>query len=174
MTAGPREAIVEHLPAMRAFALSLTQNSAVSDDLVQDTVIKAWTNFEKFEPGSNLRAWLFTILRNTFFSHLRKTKYEIEDVDDAAASALSIEPEHDGRLALDDLLKALRHLSVDQREAIVLVGALGFGYDEAADLCGVPVGTIKSRANRAREHLARMLNDGLPEPCSPSIHDKSR
>jgi RNA polymerase sigma-70 factor (ECF subfamily) len=162
MKVDPKEEIVSHLPSMRAFAVSLTQNNAAADDLVQDAIVKAWTNFDKFQPGTNLRAWLFTILRNTFFSYLRKRRYEVEDIDAAAASALAIEPAHDGRLDLEDLVKALRYLTLEQRETIVLVGALGFGYEEAADLCGVPVGTIKSRANRAREQLSKMMSEGLP------------
>jgi len=172
-----RDEILTHLPAMRAFARSLTQNPATADDIVQDAVIKAWTNFDKFEKGSNLRAWLFTILRNTFFSLRRKLKHEVEDVDNIVASTLSTKPEHDGRLAINDLMKALRLLSIEQREAIVLIGALGFAYEEAAELCDVPVGTIKSRANRAREQLANLMENGFVPAVngadqSRSGHDK--
>ncbi|MGR3365123.1 MAG: sigma-70 family RNA polymerase sigma factor, partial [Maritimibacter harenae] len=92
----PREAVVEHLPAMRAFAASLTRNSAAADDLVQDTIVKAWKNFDKFQEGTNLRAWLFTILRNTFYSDLRKKKREVEDADGVMAETLSEKPHHDG------------------------------------------------------------------------------
>ena len=164
MTDDPREKIVGHLPAMRAFALSLTQNAALADDVVQDTVIKAWTNFAKFEDGTNLRAWLFTILRNTFYSHRRKLKHEIEDIDGALAGTLATKPAHDGRLQFNDLMKAFRTISLEQREAIVLVGALGFSYEEAAQMCGVPLGTIKSRANRARQQLAEVLGETEGDP----------
>ncbi|MEC7764748.1 MAG: RNA polymerase sigma factor [Pseudomonadota bacterium] len=161
----PREAVVEHLPAMRAFAASLTRNSAAADDLVQDTIVKAWKNFDKFKPGTNLRAWLFTILRNTFYSDLRKKKREIEDVDGAMASTLSEKPHHDGRLALADFEKVFAQLPVEQREALILVGASGMSYEEAADTCGVAIGTIKSRINRGRARLAELLelsdDDGL-------------
>ncbi|TYP83949.1 MULTISPECIES: RNA polymerase sigma factor [Maritimibacter] len=161
----PREAVVEHLPAMRAFAASLTRNSAAADDLVQDTIVKAWKNFDKFKPGTNLRAWLFTILRNTFYSDLRKKKREVEDVDGAMASTLSEKPHHDGRLAMADFEKVFAELPVEQREALILVGASGMSYEEAAETCGVAIGTIKSRINRGRARLAELLelndDDGL-------------
>ena len=161
----PREAVVEHLPAMRAFAASLTRNSAAADDLVQDTIVKAWKNFDKFKPGTYLRAWLFTILRNTFYSDLRKKKREVEDVDGAMASTLSEKPHHDGRLAMADFEKVFAELPVEQREALILVGASGMSYEEAAETCGVAIGTIKSRINRGRARLAELLelndDDGL-------------
>ncbi len=130
----PREELVEHLPAMRAFALSLTRNGAQADDLVQDTVIKAWTNFDKFQAGSNLRAWLFTILRNTFYSHRRKSKREVADVDGAFSAGLAEKPEHDGRLQLKDFMTAFGQIPVEQREAQLLVGASGFSYEQAAEM----------------------------------------
>lgn len=154
----PRDEIVDHLPALRAFALRLVRNRSAADDLVQDTVEKAWKNIDKFEPGSNLRAWLFTILRNTFYSDRRKARREVEDVDGEMAAGLSQKPDHDGRLALADFRRALDTLPDEQREALVLVGASGFTYEQAADMCGVAVGTIKSRANRARRHLAELLH----------------
>ena len=153
----PRDDIVTHLPALRAFALSLTQNSAQADDLVQDAVVKAWINFGKFELGSNLRAWLFTILRNLYYSHRRKQRYEVADVGGVFAASLVVKPAHDGRLQLNDFLAAFRRLSPEQREALLLVGALGFTYEDAAQMCEVPLGTIKSRANRARLQIAETL-----------------
>lgn len=157
MTADPRDELTEHLGALRAFALSLTRNSATADDLVQDTLIKAWTNIEKFSPGSNLRAWLFTILRNTFYSLRRKRKREVEDADGSLALALASKPEHDGRLNMRDFMQAFEQLPDTQREALILVGAGGFSYEEAAETCGVAVGTIKSRVARARASLADIL-----------------
>jgi RNA polymerase sigma-70 factor (ECF subfamily) len=158
----PQDELVEHLPAMRAFAVSLTRNGSLADDLVQDTVVKAWTNFDKFKPGTNMRAWLFTILRNTFYSHRRKVKREVADVDGIFASGLATKPAHDGRLQMKDFAQAFATLSDEQREALILVGATGFSYEEAAEMCGVAVGTIKSRANRGRKALAELLdlNDG--------------
>ncbi len=153
----PKEELVTHLPAMRAFALSLTRNSAQADDLVQDTVVRAWTNLDKFQVGSNLRAWLFTILRNIFYSGRRRASREVEDVDGVFAATLTQLPAHDGRLELREFLEVFATLPDEQREALALVGASGFSYEEAAEMCGVAVGTVKSRANRARAKLAERL-----------------
>ena len=157
----PRDEIVEHLPVMRAFALSLTRNPSSADDLVHDTVVKAWTKFDLYKPGTNLRAWLLTILRNTYYSGRRKQAREVADVDGALTERLATKPDHDGRLALSDLATAFSRLPSEQREALILVGAMGFSVDEAAETCGCAPGTIKSRANRGRRALADML--GLDE-----------
>ncbi|MCQ0969338.1 RNA polymerase sigma factor (plasmid) [Paracoccus sp. TK19116] len=154
----PREDLVSHLPALRAFALSLTREGASADDLVQDTIVKAWTNMDKFQPGTNLRAWLFTILRNTFYSARRKTRREVSDTDGIHAARQATRPEHDGRLALKDFRVAFEQLPDEQRESLILVGASGFSYEEAASMTGVAVGTVKSRANRGRRRLAELLN----------------
>lgn len=156
-TPDPREEIIEHLPALRAFALNLTRNGAAADDLVQDTLLKAWSKFDLYRPGTNLRAWMFTILRNNFYSNRRKHAREVADVDGLMAARLSTKPDHDGRLALNDLAKAFAKLPDEQREVLVLVGALGFSVEEAAATCGCAVGTVKSRANRGRRALAEML-----------------
>ena len=164
--ADPRDELVEHLGPMRAFAMSLCRNSALADDLVQDAVIKAWSNIDTFEPGSNMRAWLFTILRNTYYSLHRKRRREVEDVDGNHASTLAQKPDHDGHLAMRDFATAFAQLTTEQREALTLVGAQGFSYEEAADMCGVALGTIKSRVNRGRAHLAELMgldDDGMPE-----------
>ncbi|MDQ7261759.1 RNA polymerase sigma factor [Paracoccus sp. PS-1] len=153
----PRDELVEHLPALRAFALSLTREGASADDLVQDTIVKAWTHIDKFQPGTNLRAWLFTILRNTFYSARRKTRREVSDTDGVHAARQATRPEHDGRLALNDFRAAFEQLPDEQREALILVGASGFSYEEAAAMTGVAVGTVKSRANRGRRRLAELL-----------------
>lgn len=153
----PREELVEHLPAMRAFAISLTRNLAVADDMVQDTLVKAWTNIEKFEVGSNMRAWLFTILRNTYYSSRRKSNREVADVDGVFTQNLAVKPDHDGHLQMADFRNALAQLNDQQREALLLVGASGFSYEEAGEMCGVAAGTIKSRTNRARIKLAEIM-----------------
>ena len=154
----PREELPDHLPALRAFAISLTRDATQADDLVQDTIVKAWSNFDKFAPGSNLRAWLFTILRNTFFSAKRKTKREVPDPDGIHTAGLYEKPAHDGRLAFSDFQTAFDKLSPQQREVLILVGASGFSYEEAAEMTGVAVGTVKSRANRARQKLCELLD----------------
>jgi len=124
----------------------------------QGTIGKAWTNIEKFEAGSNMRAWLFTILRNTYYSNRRKANREVADVDGVFTATLSEKPAHDGRLQMKDFRAAFEQLAEEQREALILVGANGFSYEEAADMCGVAVGTIKSRANRGRARLADLLS----------------
>lgn len=154
----PRDELVTHLPALRAFALSLTRNGATADDMVQDTVVKAWTNMDKFQRNTNMRAWLFTILRNTYYSSRRKLNREVADVDGAFTSTLSVKPDHDGRMQLADFRRAFETLPDEQREALILVGASGFSYEEAAGMCGVAIGTIKSRANRGRRKLAELLS----------------
>ena len=157
----PRDALVNHLGSLRAFAISLCRNVAAADDLVQDTIVKAWTNIDKFQPGTNMQAWLFTILRNTYFSSLRKTRREVADPDGIHAASLFTKPDHDGRLALTDFRRAFDQLSPEHREVLILVGASGFTCDEAAEMIGVAVGTVKSRTNRARKRLADLM--GLAE-----------
>jgi RNA polymerase sigma-70 factor, ECF subfamily len=152
-----RQQLVAAIPRLRAFSMSLTSRGATADDLVQETLMKAWKHQDSFKPGTNLRAWLFTILRNEFYSQLRKRKREVEDVDDLFSSRVSVLAEQDGHLEMAELRAALNKLPEDQREAIVLVGASGFSYEEAAEICNVAVGTIKSRVNRARTKLASML-----------------
>ena len=153
----PRDQLVDHLPALRAFALSLTREGASADDLVQDTIVKAWTNMDKFQAGTNLRAWLFTILRNTFYSSRRKLGREVSDPENTMTDTLSVKPDHDGHLQMRDFKTAFAQLADEQREALILVGAAGFSYDEAAQTCGVATGTMKSRVNRARARLTELL-----------------
>lgn len=159
--------LIELLPSLRAFARSLAHNSAQADDLVQDTLVKALANVERFEPGTNLRAWLFTILRNHYYSQLRKLKREVEDADGKFAARLAVRPEQDGSVDLEDFKIAFQQLAPDHREVLTLVGASGCSYEEAATICGCAVGTIKSRVNRARRKLADLLgldDDGQPIP----------
>ena len=158
----PRDEIIEHLPSLRAFAMSLTRNPSAADDLVHDTIVKAWSKFNLYKPGTNLRAWLLTILRNTYYSGRRKQAREVSDTDGAMTERLASKPDHDGRLALADLASAFARLPAEQREVLVLVGAMGFSIEEAAQTCGCAPGTVKSRANRGRRALADLLglNDG--------------
>jgi RNA polymerase sigma-70 factor (ECF subfamily) len=153
----PRDQLVEHLRPLRAFAISLTRNVTAADDLVQETILKAWAGIDKFQRGSNLQAWLFTILRNTYYSSLRKSRREVADPDGAHAATLSVKPDHDGRMAFTDFLRAFDALSDEHREVLILVGASGFTTDEAAAMMGVAAGTVKSRASRARKRLAHLL-----------------
>lgn len=149
--------LIDLLPSLRAFARSLAHNPAQADDLVQDTLVKALANVERFEPGTNLRAWLFTILRNHYYSQLRKAKREVEDAEGRMAARLSVRPEQDGSVDLEDFKVAFQQLQPDHREVLTLVGASGCSYEEAAEICGCAVGTIKSRVNRARRKLTEIL-----------------
>ena len=158
------EGVVNLVPDLRAFGRSLTREHARADDLVQDTIVKALSNKEKFKEGTNLRAWLFTILRNTFYSGKRKQKWEVEDVDGVYTERLSVKPAQDGVMELSDFRKAFETLPPDQRESLMLVGAAGMSYDEAAEICDCAVGTVKSRVNRARARLADMLHMREDEP----------
>jgi RNA polymerase sigma-70 factor, ECF subfamily len=153
-----RAEMIAAIPGLRAFGLSLTSRSDKADDLVQETLMKAWKHHESFQQGTNMKAWLYTILRNEFYSQLRKRKREVEDADGFYSSKVAVHAEQDGHLELADLRIALAKLPEDQREAIILVGASGFSYEEAAEICSVAVGTIKSRVNRARARLAILLH----------------
>ena len=145
------------IPSLRAFAVSLAQNSDKADDLVQETLVKAWDKQSSFQPGTNLKAWLFTILRNEFYSQMRKRGREVQDSDGLMTARLAVHPSQHGMLDLKDFRAALETLPEDQREAIILIGASGFSYEEAAEICNCAVGTIKSRVSRARTRLQEQL-----------------
>ena len=153
-----RDELLAAIPSLRAFAISFTNNRDRADDLVQDTILRAWTNIDKFERGTNLNAWLFTILRNLFHSKYRKYKREVEDVDGAFAARLRTHPDQQSHLDFEDFRAALATLPLEQREALLLIGAQGPSYEEAAEVCQVAVGTVKSRVNRARSKLASALD----------------
>jgi RNA polymerase sigma-70 factor, ECF subfamily len=153
-----REAIVGQIPALRAFAWSLCRNGADADDLVQEALLKAWTHRQRFQLGTNLRAWLFTILRNTWYTQAVRRRREQADPDGAYAEAQVIQASQPWTVAMTAMRAALQRLPPDQREAIVLVGAAGLSYEEAAEVCGCALGTIKSRVNRARVRLTGLLD----------------
>jgi RNA polymerase sigma-70 factor (ECF subfamily) len=149
--------LVEAIPHLRAFAISWTRNVDQAEDLVQETVLRAWDKRASFEPGTNLNAWLFTILRNQHFSQHRRKGREVEDVDGIYASGLVALPDQVDRLEMQDMSAALDRLHPDQREALLLIGAQGLSYEEVAEVTGVALGTVKSRVNRARSRLAALL-----------------
>jgi len=153
-----RDAMLAAVPSLRAFAISLCGNVDRADDLVQETLLRAWANLSSFQPGTSMSAWLFTILRNLFRSEYRKRRREVEDVDSSYAESLTSLPDQNSRLEINEFRKALRLLPPEQRESLILVGASGFSYEEAAQICGCAVGTIKSRVNRARTKLAEILS----------------
>ena len=151
------DGIVTSLPSLRSFAISLTRSVDQAEDLVQETVLRAISKQEKFQPGTNLQAWLFTILRNLFCSACRRTKREVEDADGSYSASLISIPDHEDRIMVKDLAAALAKLPEGQREAILLVGAEGMSYEAAAQALGCAVGTIQSRVNRARNRLAELM-----------------
>ena len=153
-----KDELLGAIPSLRAFAMSLAQNADRADDLVQETLVKAWDKQASFQPGTNLKAWVFTILRNEFYSQMRKRGREVQDSDGLITARLAVHPSQHGSLDLADFRAALETLPQDQREAIILIGASGFSYEEAAEICGCAVGTIKSRVSRARSRLQEILN----------------
>src|SRR5881628_958743 len=152
-----RDQVLATVPSLRAFAISLCGNVDRADDLVQETLLRAMANIDSFQPGTNMSAWLFTILRNLFRSEYRKRRREVEDTDGTYAETLKSHPEQHSRVEFDEFRVALSKLPSDQREALILVGASGFSYEEAAAICDCAVGTIKSRVNRARTRLTELL-----------------
>ena len=153
-----RDEVVGLIPTLRAFAWSLCHNGSDADDLVQDTLIKAWTNREKFEPGTNLRAWLFTILRNTYYTTVLRRRREVRDELGEYAGTLKTPATQDWSIAMGALEAALQKLPAEHREALILVGAAGLSYEEVAEICGCALGTIKSRVNRARARLLKIMD----------------
>jgi RNA polymerase sigma-70 factor (ECF subfamily) len=164
------------VPFLRAFARSLTGNPDAADDLAQDTLVKAWQSRQTFIPGTNLKAWLFTILRNQFYSDRRRAWRQVPWDQEAAERIPGgrEDPVHSAELS--DTVRALRHLSDEQREALILVGAGGFSYEEAAAICKCAIGTVKSRVARARKTLIDILDGGeaLGDSARPAEGDAAR
>src|SRR3978361_2193883 len=154
---GLKDDMLATIPSLRAFAFSLCGNADRADDLVQETLMKAWINQQSFTQGTSMSAWLFTILRNVFYSEYRKRRREVEDAEGTMAARLVSVPEQNGHMDLQDLRTALQKLPAEQREALILVGGSGFAYEEAAQICGCALGTLKSRVNRARTAIAAIL-----------------
>ena len=148
------------IPHLRAFGRSLSGSRDLADDLVQETLLKAWAARKRFQAGTNMRAWTFIILRNLFLSQMRRARFKGEWDDITAAKILAAPASQDRHIELGDMQRALMHLPQPQREALILVGAGGFAYEEAADICGCAVGTIKSRVARGRVALEALLTGG--------------
>lgn len=152
--------LVATIPHLRAFARSLSGKADLADDLVQDTLLKAWTARKRFAAGTSMKAWTFVILRNTYLSNLRRNKF-VGNYDELVAERiLSAPAPQQDPIHLADLQRGLMELSVDQREAVILVGAGGYSYEEAAEIAGCAIGTMKSRVSRARNALAEVLESG--------------
>lgn len=158
-----KEQLAAVIPHLRAFGRSLSGNRDTADDLVQETLLKAWAARQRFQAGTNMRAWTFIILRNLFLSQMRRARFKGEWDEVAAAKILSAPATQDRHVELGDMQRALMQLPQPQREALILVGAGGFAYEEAAQICDCAVGTIKSRVARGRVALeALMESNELP------------
>ena len=166
--ADPRRELLSLLPDLRAFARFLGRDRAVADDLVQDTVVRALAALPQFQAGTNLKAWLFTILRNLFYEQARRRRREAVALSAQLPCSEAAHPEQAHHAEVRDLQRLLWRLPPTQREALVLVGAQELTHEEAAAICGVAVGTMKARVSRARRELARMERAGVatPEPAA--------
>jgi RNA polymerase sigma-70 factor (ECF subfamily) len=153
-----QSAMLAAMPNMRAFALSLCHRRDRADDLVQEALARAIGNIRLFKPGTNMKAWLFTILRNNFFNEYRKSRHEVADVDGYYVGSMTSQPYQEAYLQFAELRTALEQLPRDQREALVLVGVAGLSYEAAAKLCRCAVGTMKSRTFRGRMRLAELMS----------------
>jgi len=152
--------LTQVVPHLRAFARGLCGRPDVADDLVQETLLKAWAAQDRFEPGTSMRAWTFVILRNAYLTDMRRNRFRGEYDEGVAERILTAPAGQEGPIHLSDLHRALLTLPAERREALLLVGAGGFSYEEAAQICGCAVGTIKSRVGRARAALTEMLANG--------------
>jgi RNA polymerase sigma-70 factor, ECF subfamily len=153
-----RAGLIEAVPRLRSFAISLIRNTDRADDLVQETLLRAWHKRANFQAGTNLQAWLFTILRNHLYSEHRKRVREVEDSDGSHAASLITLPEQFERMEMQDIAGALDKLRPDQREALLLISVQGMSYEDAAAVIGIASGTVKSRVNRGRTRLAELLD----------------
>ena len=162
------------IPHLRAFGRSLSGNRDLADDLVQETLMKAWAARKRFQAGTNMRAWTFIILRNLFLSQMRRARFRGEWDEHTADRLLAAPASQDRHIELADMQRALLHLPQPQREALILVGAGGFAYEEAAEICGCAVGTIKSRVARGRVALENLLSEGKLPSRREHVTDGSR
>jgi RNA polymerase sigma-70 factor (ECF subfamily) len=149
--------LVAHIPHLRAFARFVTQNGDQANDLVQDTIVRALRAKHQYQPGTNFKAWTFTIMRNLHVNNLRRHHNKTESIEDGALDAFAVLPDQHAKIEFQELRRALTKLSREHCEVLILVGASGFQYEEAAKICKCAVGTIKSRLSRARTELQRLM-----------------
>jgi RNA polymerase sigma-70 factor, ECF subfamily len=167
-----KDELLAEIKNLRAFAISLSGSISLADDLVQEALLRAWSKSDLFQPGTSLRAWLFTILRNIYYSDYRKRSREVQDSDGVHARRLTIPGDQESHLDLEDFRKALTKLPAEQREVLTLIGASGLSYEEAAAICEVEIGTVKSRLSRARSRLIRLL--GMDETADGPVERGGR
>ena len=166
--------LVNLIPHLRAFARTLCGDAAAADDLAQDTVMKAWDARASFQIGTNMKAWTFMILRNQFYSEKRRSWRQSQLDQEAAERTLVAVDDPEAPVALDELRQGLAMLPAEQLEALILVGAGGFAYEEAAEICNCAVGTVKSRVSRARRALHAILEAGSYDRDGASAGDAMR
>ena len=162
--------LVDLLPRLRAYARALTRDASDADDLVQETLTKALRHHERFTDGTHLRAWLFTIMRNTHFTAVKKYVREQPGSADCVSGDVAVQPVHDAVIAYKETLAAIARLPVQYREMLILVVMLGESYEDAAAICNCAVGTVKSRVNRARRMVMANL---APPPPLPQPMDRA-
>ncbi|HUI97415.1 MAG TPA: sigma-70 family RNA polymerase sigma factor [Xanthobacteraceae bacterium] len=162
-----QNAMLTAVPGLRAFALGLCHSADRVDDLVQEALLHAIARIDSFTPGTNMNAWLFTILRNHFYNESRKRRREVADSEGLFVGSMTSQPEQDCHMQLTDFRTALAKLPDEQREALSLVGGAGLSYEEAARICHCAIGTIKSRANRGRTRLAQLLSIESADDLGP-------
>jgi RNA polymerase sigma-70 factor (ECF subfamily) len=155
-------AIVELIPALRAFARTFYRDPSDADDLVQETLTKGIANIDKFKPGTRMKSWLFTIMRNTFCTRIVAYRKEQPGVADCVSALPAVEASQDWSVRGSEVKAALERLPEQQRQVLVLIGMLGVTYEEAAEICGCALGTVKSRLNRARASLLDELGESSP------------
>ncbi|MEO6715778.1 MAG: sigma-70 family RNA polymerase sigma factor [Novosphingobium sp.] len=163
-----RDDLVALLPSLRAFARGLCRHREMADDLAQDTMMRAWAARDSYTPGSNFRAWMFMIMRNQFYTTLRKNSRMASLDPEVAERVLVVDPAQQDGINVDDVAKALQKLPAEQREVLLLVGASGVSYEEASQIIGCAMGTVKSRLARGRAALA-LLIDGSPDGKLPGL-----
>ncbi|MCY1645779.1 sigma-70 family RNA polymerase sigma factor [Caulobacter sp. SL161] len=166
--------LVALIPHLRAFARTLTGDPTAADDLAQDAMMKAWDARASFQLGTNMKAWTFMILRNQFYSEKRRSWRQSQLDQEAAERTLVAVDDPEAPVALDELRQGLSMLPAEQREALILVGAGGFAYEEAAEICNCAVGTVKSRVSRARRALQAILESGAYDRDGAAAGDAMR
>jgi RNA polymerase sigma-70 factor (ECF subfamily) len=162
-----KDAFLAAIPSLRAFSISMCGRTSQAEDLVQETLVRAWAHISSFQVGTNMNAWLYTILRNEYYTQFRKRRHEVADEDGHHAARMASRPTQESHMQFLDFRAALDRLASDHREALILIGGSGLSYEDAATLCGCAVGTMKSRVHRARIKLAELLGVPVCDPLEP-------
>jgi RNA polymerase sigma-70 factor, ECF subfamily len=157
------------LPRLRAFSMSLTRDRTLADDLVQESIVRALTHRDQFEPNTNFMAWIATIARNCFYSGLRRRRWISDLSPELPSLDRPVSGGQEARLQMRDLERAFGVLGTEHREALLLIGVSGFSYEEAAEVAGCAMGTMKSRVSRARAQLERLLDPEMGDPAAATM-----